>query len=93
LKARLNELSAELSGAEQALVRCAAELAASEKIRNATYLDFIARGNRIRALEADLRKYGGHTANCAYHLSHYKGPVSACDCGWTEEVTANKHGA
>jgi hypothetical protein len=40
------------------------------------------------ALAAKLRKYGGHTANCAYTLSHYKGPVHDCDCGWTDEVTA-----
>jgi hypothetical protein len=35
-----------------------------------------------------LRMYGGHTANCAYHLSHYKGPVSSCDCKWTDLVPA-----
>jgi hypothetical protein len=38
----------------------------------------------VNDLLANLRKYGGHTANCAYHLSHYKGPVNQCDCGWTE---------
>jgi hypothetical protein len=42
----------------------------------------------FRSLEADLKRYGGHTSNCAYHLSHYKGPVAQCDCGWTEKVAA-----
>jgi hypothetical protein len=46
---------------------------------------FRPRGENIHYddLRAALKKYGGHTANCAYHLSHYKGPVSDCDCGWT----------
>lgn len=42
----------------------------------------------LESLESKLRKYGGHTANCAYTLSHYKGPVNNCDCGWTQEVTS-----
>lgn len=46
----------------------------------------------VDELQAKIKKYGGHTANCAYHLSHYKGPVSACDCGWTQEMTANNPG-
>jgi hypothetical protein len=46
---------------------------------------------RIATLEAalseaniNLRKYGGHTVNCAYHLSHHKGQVSQCDCKWID---------
>lgn len=31
-----------------------------------------------------LRRYGGHTATCDYHLNHYKGPVHQCTCGWTD---------
>lgn len=41
---------------------------------------------KLRETELRLRMYGGHTANCAYHLSHYKGPVSQCDCMWTDLV-------
>lgn len=43
---------------------------------------------KLRETEMRLRMYGGHTANCAYHLSHYKGPVSQCDCKWTDLVPA-----
>jgi hypothetical protein len=38
----------------------------------------------IERLRAALEKYGDHTRDCALRLSHYKGPVRACDCGWYE---------
>lgn len=43
---------------------------------------------KLRETEIRLRMYGGHTANCAYHLSHYRGPVSQCDCMWTDLIPA-----
>lgn len=48
--------------------------------------DYDALAEKLRETEIRLRMYGGHTANCAYHLSHYKGPVSQCDCMWTDLV-------
>lgn len=48
--------------------------------------DYDALAEKLRETELRLRMYGGHTANCAYHLSHYKGPVSQCDCMWTDLV-------
>lgn len=41
---------------------------------------------KLRETELRLRMYGGHTANCAYHQGHYKGPVSQCDCMWADLV-------
>lgn len=41
---------------------------------------------KLRETEIRLRMYGGHTANCAYHQGHYKGPASQCDCMWTDLV-------
>ena len=43
--------------------------------------------NRIRALEAALRKYGTHTIACASVL--YPMSDNNCNCGWQQALVSN----
>jgi hypothetical protein len=55
---------------------------------NARLLADVNQDEGYERLKSALRRYGDHRPDCAQRLSHYKGPVHECDCGWIGQLTS-----